>query len=43
MLDQFSKKPVIQKFLKIKDFDLHMQTNSHHKWHLNVKTLDVLK
>ena len=20
-----------------------MQTNSHHKWHLNVKTLDVLK
>jgi ribonuclease HIII len=28
MLDQFSKKPIVQKFLKIKDFDLRMQTKA---------------
>ena len=43
MLDQFSKKPAIQKFLKIKDFDLRIQTNSHHKWHSNVEILDIPK
>ena len=28
MLDQFSKKPIVQKFLKINDFDLRMQTKA---------------